>query len=127
MTTEITLDEYRQLVKATPKYGNKSGVEVDGYIFDSKAESERYKELRLMLHAGTIHALRVHPEYELQPAFEHDGKKERAIVYEADFAYEENGTQIAEDVKGTKTAVFVLKAKLFRFRYPDIELRLIEV
>lgn len=109
---------------ATPrKYGN-TKIELAGITFDSKREAKRYQELVLMLGAGVISDLRLQPVYELQPAFrDASGKHQRAITYRADFAYVENGKQIAEDVKGMVLEVFKVKAKLFKYKYPDIELR----
>jgi hypothetical protein len=60
--------------------------------------------------------------------------KERPIYYVADFDFIEVMTdkRVVVDVKGgkagkgTETAVFRLKAKLFRFKYPGIELRIVE-
>lgn len=103
------------------KYGNAPTV-VDGHRFDSKAEANRYSELRLMERAGVISALECQPCYVL-------GTGKRPPVYVADFRYREAARLIVEDVKGgkaTQTAVFKLKAKLFRERYPDIELRIVE-
>ena len=103
------------------KYGNVPTV-VDGIRFDSKAEANRYSELRLLERAGTISDLECQPRYVL-------GTGKRPPVYVADFRYHEGGRLIIEDVKGgkaTQTAVFKLKAKLFRERYPAIELRIIE-
>lgn len=100
------------------KYGNVPTV-VDGIRFDSKAEAKRYGELKLLERAGEIRDLTCHPSYPIA------GK----ACYVADFAYIEGGRQIAEDVKGgqaTKTPTFRLKAKLFRERHPDIELRIVE-
>ena len=105
------------------KYNSRRVFE-DGYAFDSERECQRYKrELKLMLASGYISNLKVHPRYELLPAFEYRGKKIRAINYEADFEYEENGQTIVEDVKGYATQVFRLKEKLFKWRYRDIEFR----
>ena len=54
-----------------------------------------------------------------------DGKRERALYYEGDFAYTERGRWVVEDVKGVVTDVFRLKRRLFIERYPAIELRVI--
>jgi hypothetical protein len=122
---EITLDEYRALARRAPKYSN-THVQSGGYAFDSKAEERRYHLLRLLERDGTIHDLRVHPVYELQPAFvTPGGRKVAAISYEGDFAYIEGDQPVVEDVKGVETDVFKIKAKLFRFRYPTIELRIL--
>jgi hypothetical protein len=39
--------------------------------------------------------------------------------------YEENGKKIVEDVKGMETDVFKLKRKLFEYKYPEMELKII--
>ncbi len=100
------------------KYGNRK-TEIDGYTFASIAESLRYQELKLMLHAGEIGNLFLQPRYELQSSFALDGKRVRAIYYVADFEYWDNdlGELITEDVKGVETAVFKLKHKMFKRRY----------
>jgi len=109
------------------KYNNRR-VQVDGIWFDSKAEAARYDELKLLRMAGEIHKLRSHPRYTLLNAFECKGVKYRAIVYEADFEYIENGMTVVEDVKGKQTAVFNLKMKLFIKRYGDeIDFRIVEI
>lgn len=106
------------------KFGNVR-CELDGIQFDSKAERDRYCELQLLARSGTISDLRPSTA---QP------KKRRftlaaGITYTPDFTYVEGRRQVAEDVKGgkaTATAHFKDKAKLFRERYPDIELRIVE-
>jgi hypothetical protein len=130
---EITVEAYRKLKKA-PKYGNRK-AECDGHVFDSQAEVKRYKELLLLNESGAIEDLEVHPRYELQPAFrDKRGRKHRAIVYFADFRYIEvidpqsiMGRSVVEDTKGKRTKEFCIKEKLFRFRYPDIDLRILNV
>ena len=69
------------------KYRNKK-TQVDGIWFDSKKEAERYLELKALEQKGEIRKLKLQPVYELQPSFEHKGKKYRAITYRADFEYE---------------------------------------
>lgn len=125
---ELTLDEYRAINKKPSKFGNVR-VAIDGYTFDSKAEAARYRDLKLMEQAGKISGLVIHPVYELQPGFARPGirGKVRAIAYEADFAYTQGGRMVAEDVKGMETREFQIKYKLFLYRYPDIDLRIIPV
>lgn len=121
-TEEMSVDEYRALTKAR-KYGNKK-VEYDGYTFDSIAEARRYEELKLMEQAGAISDLRLQPRYELQKAFvDYEGKRQRAIVYVADFSYQEEGLRVVEDVKGKATKEYLIKKKLFLFKYFDITFR----
>lgn len=101
------------------KYGNKP-AKIDGYRFDSQAEARRYEQLKLLVAAKEICMLEVHPSFPL-----HAG-----IIYEGDFRYcirrnDAPWTHVVEDVKGAQTAVFKLKAKLFRADYPDIDFRII--
>jgi hypothetical protein len=114
------------------KFNNRK-TERDGIKFDSLAEARRYDELKLLERAGEITDLVVHPRFELQPAFDRGGRRERAICYVADFQYNmEPGVTIVEDVKGgraTQTAVFKLKRKLWEYKHRDngrIALRVVE-
>ena len=106
------------------KYNNKK-VQVDMYVFDSIAESIRYKELKLLERAGEISELTLQPRFLLQEAFRKNGRSYRKIEYIADFQYIEKGKTIVEDVKGIQTDVFKLKHKIFEKLYPDLELRII--
>ena len=90
------------------KYGN-TKVTVDGITFASKAEAARYGELKLLARGGIISDL------ELQPSFALRGQRGGVVCkYLADFQYSEDGKRVVEDVKGMKTPVYRLKAKLFR-------------
>lgn len=114
---------------ARSKYGNRKVVE-DGYQFDSRAEHRRYLELKLLVKAGEITRLKIHPRYCLQKPFvDSDGKRWQAVFYEGDFEYFETSTghKICEDVKGVVTQTFALKAKFFRRQYPRIKFRVIHV
>lgn len=115
------------------KYGNRK-ITVDGKIFDSVHEAERYKQLRLMEQAGKIRELETQRKFELIPAqyetYERyssrgkrlqDGRRcvEKGVGYVADFVYrDESGALIVEDTKGyrkgTAYDVFVIKRKLMR-------------
>jgi hypothetical protein len=112
------------------KFGNVP-VTIGDFHFDSKAEAARYLVLLERQQRGQISGLRCQPRYELQPAFrDAQGRMMRAIVYVADFEYSEGGQLVAVDVKGgmaTQTAAFRVKAKMFRYRYPGIELRVVEM
>ena len=107
------------------KYKNKK-TQVDMYVFDSIAESRRYKELALLERVGEIKKLQLQPRFLLQESFKKNGKTYRKIEYIADFMYEENGKVIVEDVKGIQTDVFKLKHKLFEKKYPELELKIIK-
>ena len=107
------------------KYSNRKVV-VDGKIFDSKIEANRYIELKLLEKAGEISNLQLQPRFLLQEAFRKNGKSYRKIEYVADFMYLQNGKYIVEDVKGMQTEVFKLKHKIFEKMYPDLELKIIK-
>jgi hypothetical protein len=108
------------------KYRNKK-VQIDMYVFDSIAESKRYKELALLQKAKKIENLQLQPKFLLQESFKKNGKTFRKIEYIADFMYEEKGKVIVEDVKGKETEVFKLKRKLFEYKYRGLELKVIKV
>lgn len=96
--------------------GNKYNAvktKVDGIVFDSKKEALRYRQLSLLQTAEKI------SELKLQVTF----KFACGVKYVADFTYVEDGKKIAEDVKGYRTDVYRLKAKMFKHEYPDFELR----
>lgn len=113
------------LGKKKHKYSAKP-TEVDGITFDSKREAEYYQELKLLERAGEITRIELQPEYILQEPFRKNGKHHRAIKYRADFkvTYADGTTRII-DVKGMKTPEFRIKQKLFEFKYPDLELKIV--
>lgn len=98
-------------------------TEVDGIIFDSKKEAAEYQTLKLLERVGAITDLQLQPTFELQAAYvDSNGKRQRAIVYKADFAYTQEGRRVIVDVKGMKTPVFRIKEKMFRERFPELQL-----
>lgn len=96
---------------------------VDGRTFDSAAEAERYKSLKLLERARVIRGLGCQPIFSLLGA---TGKP--VAGYRADFTYYESGRQIVEDVKSaaTLTPASKLKIKLFLQQHPGTELRLVD-
>ncbi len=131
---EMTDDEIIEWFNKQPHKRNKFNarkVKADGYTFDSGAEYRRYCELKLLLGAGEISELDVYPKFELQPKFkDHTGKTEKAITYKADFGYLENGVCVVEDVKGgkaTQTPRFRVIVRLFKFKFRDIDFRIVEM
>lgn len=79
---------------------------VDGITFDSKAESRRYNQLKLLERAGHIRQIELQPRFK----FEIDGKL--MFTYVADFAYFEGLSRIVEDCKGVRTPVYRIKKKI---------------
>ena len=110
------------------KYGSKK-VRVDGIVFDSKREANRYCELKLLQRAGKIKNLELQKVFELIPTqrepetMTKTGKVkkgkviEQAIKYVADFAYIENGKLVVEDTKGFRTRDYIIKRKLMLYVY----------
>ncbi len=102
------------------KYGAKK-TKVDGVTFDSKAEADYYCELKLKQKAGKIVAFCRQPEFILQDG---DGTviryKPDFIVWYTDPSFE-LFTQVVE-VKGHETPEWRLKEKLFRARFPQLDL-----
>lgn len=86
-------------------------TEVDGVVFDSKAEAKRYGELKLLGRGGYIRNL------ELQPTFVFAIGGKAIFKYLADFRYFEGQTRVVEDVKGLQTAVFRLKRKIIEAHF----------
>lgn len=107
------------------KYRNKKTV-IDGIKFDSKAEGNRYMELKLLQRANKIQNLELQPKFLLQESFKKNGKTIRKLEYIADFKYIENGQVVIEDVKGVETKEFKIKKKLFEYKYRELELKLIK-
>lgn len=114
------------------KYHN-DPIMIDGIRFDSKKESIRYRELRLLQAVGTINNLDVHVSFPLIPSQKIDGKViEKACNYIADFVYIEDGNVVVEDVKpfDKKTQKFIttpefrIKKKLMLERH-GIRVRLV--
>ena len=116
------------------KYGNKK-TEIDGVVFDSFKEGNRFKELKLLQKYGEINELKLQEPFELIPALREPdsiGKRggikkgktiENAVIYKADFVYFDNKKQrmIVEDSKGFKTKDYIIKRKLMKQIYPQFE------
>lgn len=105
-----------------------------GIEFDSQKEARRYQGLRLLERIGKISNLRLQVKYVLIPkqraaSFEvyksgpQKGQRkpgkvlENECAYIADFVYTQDGSEIVEDAKGMRTAVYRIKRKLMLERY----------
>ena len=110
------------------KYNSKKTI-VDGITFESKKESVRYCELKLLEKAGIIKYFNCQPTFLLQDGYKKkDGKIVRPIMYIADFEiFYPDGHCEVEDVKspGTITQVFRIKRKLLEMQYPEINFKLV--
>ena len=105
------------------KYRNKKCV-VDGMVFDSIKEKNRYGVLSNLEKAGEISGLKRQVEFLLIPEQRepdtigarggiHRGKLiEKKCSYRADFVYMKNNELVVEDAKGMRTTDYVIKRKL---------------
>jgi len=92
-------------------------TEVEGIMFASRREAQRYMELRVCEKAGIIH------ELTLQQKFPMVINGVKVCTYIADFCYRDNeGRAIVEDSKGFKTPMYRLKYKLFHALYPNLRI-----
>lgn len=98
------------------KYNNKK-IKFMGHKFDSKDELNYYKYL--LIHY-TQEQIIVKPKFILQPKFKDEwtNKGIREINYIPDFQI----GNIVIDVKGCATVDFKLKAKIFKYKYPEFNL-----
>lgn len=112
--------------KGTSKFNvskNASKRTYDGIVFDSALEMRFYKEVLLSkLKSGEVVRYELQKKYELQPKFEHDGKKIQPINYVADFfiVYADGHEEVI-DTKGCPDSVALIKRKMFWFTYPDVD------
>lgn len=100
-------------------------TEVNGVVFDSKFEGDRWKELCIMEQSGLISNLQRQVRFILQENFINNrGEKVRSISYIADAYYYDVKKKkwVVEDTKSpaTRTEVYKIKKKLFEARYKDI-------
>lgn len=118
-----TAAQYQEYLRQRAKGGNKYHavkVPTDGRTYDSQSECKRAKELQLLERHGLVRNLREQVPYELIPAGVGEYRKERPVIYKADFVYEvcqSDGTwkQVVEDTKGAKTKEYIIKRKLMLF------------
>lgn len=105
---------------------NASKAVINGNIFDSRKEAQRFLELSVLEKAGEITNLRRQVKFLLIPVQREPdttgpkgGVKKGKVIekecnYIADFVYERNGETVVEDVKSpaTRTPEYIIKRKL---------------
>jgi hypothetical protein len=99
---------------------------VDGIKFASRTEARFYNYVKKLQAEEKIVSIGVQVPFQLlDPFTDKNGDHVRGIKYIADFDIVwADGTRWVVDTKGgVLTDVFKIKAKLFKFRYPDIEFR----
>ena len=110
VSEQMSIEEYRAMQKKPHKYRSEP-MTVDGHRFPSRREARRYRELKLMEHAGIISELKLQVRYALHV---------NGIVvthFVADFVYIEKGQQAVEDAKGFRTDIFRIKKKMMAAEY----------
>lgn len=114
MRMKATAYKTLSIGKNKNKYNAKKTT-VDGIVFDSIIEGNRYCELKLLQRAGQISDLKWQVPFVLFEKSEHG----RKLVYKADFTYMQNGQLVVEDTKSkaTKTQVYKLKKRILAEKY----------
>ena len=126
----MTAAEYREKVSGVKKnfttakeskYHAKK-VEIEGVQFDSKKEAQLWARLQNLQRMGVISELQRQVRFELVPK----QKDERAVYYVADYVFKEGDKLVVADCKSSMTKKlpsYIIKRKLFKFRYPEYEFR----
>lgn len=112
--------QLRKLCTTATKYGNKR-ITAHGRDWDSKAELDFYDHL-LQLHRAED--ITIQPKFTLQDKVYHgknDPRNMLAITYAADFQV----GALVFDVKGMETQQGKMRVKMFKARYPDLCLSLV--
>lgn len=119
-----TFGELKSPKKPKYKVAEVNDRTVDGIVFDSKGEMQRYLDLVLLENRGEISELRLQPEFTLEEGYRgRDGKYVRPVKYIADFSYWENKNYVVEDYKGHQTSQYLLKRKLFRKKFASLKFK----
>lgn len=121
----------REFAKPDASKYNAKKKELDGHVFDSTSEAMAYSILKTWEQCGAIVKLELQPVFVLQEGFrDTNGKWNRPIKYVADFRFESTDpkdwkqqTKVV-DVKGMPTPAFLMKEKMFRSRWPTIDLQI---
>jgi hypothetical protein len=108
--------------KKKPKHGNKY-THVDGILFQSRLEANRYSQLKLLQRAGTIKGFCRQPEFVLVEGNE----SQLAITYKSDFiVFNLDGSVTVEDTKGYESEQWKRTYKMFKAKYPQIEISVLK-
>ena len=105
-----------------PKYNNHHTL-ADGILFDSQMEADRYCQLKMLKNAGVIKGFCRQPEFILVEG----NSEQRAITYKADFiVFNNDGTLFIEDTKGYESEQWKRTYKMFKAKYPEIEISVLK-
>ena len=107
--------------KKRSKYGAVKTWE-GGVCWDSKLELKYYRELKILQEQGFITGFGRQCQFILSEGTDKDN---RCISYIADFViFYPDGTYKIIDVKGMETEIFKQKKKLFKNKFPKLELQI---
>jgi Protein of unknown function (DUF1064) len=109
---------------STNKYQARA-VRIDGILFDSQREAARYQELSVLVAAGLIRDLEIHPGFPLQVVALHSPGPPWTIttvgMFHADFRYFDCQIRatVVEDVKSkpTRTEAYQLRKRMVEATY----------
>lgn len=117
----MSAKEYRQQFGKKNKY-HAQKTELNGIQFDSRKEATVYQKLQNLERSSIISNLRRQIRFELVPK----QKDERPVYYVADYVFEQDGKTVIADCKSAMTKklpAYIIKRKIFKFRYPEYEFR----
>ncbi len=119
------LEERSEIYIAKSKFNVDSDVSKRTYnniVYDSILEMRFYKEWLIpKIESGEIIDCQKQVKYELQPKFEYQNKTIQPIFYVADFVCKYiDGSICVIDTKGYADAVAILKKKMFKYKYPNL-------
>lgn len=84
------------------KYGARKTC-IDGHVFDSRREADRYATLKQMQDVGLIESLELQPAFPIiindKQVYHESGRK---LIVKLDFRYRQNGKVVVEDSKGAR-------------------------
>lgn len=122
----MTAKQFREMGKAQkPNKYHAIKTECDGIVFDSKLEQRKWEELKRLERIGVIKDLERQVRFILQDGYvNNQGKKIRPISYIADFVYYDvkKKKKFVMDTKSkaTRTQVYLIKKKMFGYKFPEI-------
>ena len=108
--------------QAGVKYNAKK-VEIDGIRFMSGLEARFYTYFK---QNKDIKIIKLQPKFLLQPKCNYFWEKIREINYIADFKIDVLWDIYILDIKGFSKIDFKLKAKMFKYKYPDERLLIVK-
>lgn len=117
----MTEEEFAKLNNKKHKKNkyNAKKTKIDGITFFSAKEAKFYQKLKIRQQSGEITGFCLQPKFILIEGTDTESKTE----YRADFiVFYPDGKYEIIDTKGVQTDVFKLKLKLFKSKYPQLDL-----